>query len=44
MSQKLSSSQRIFAQNEQILQKEVLFCPKRMFVFKIYFYKNFINM
>ena len=35
----------IFARNEQILQKEALFCPaKRMFVFKIYFYKSFINM
>jgi len=33
----------IFARNEQILQKEVLFCPaKRMFMFKIYFYKSFI--
>jgi len=36
--------QRVFAQNEQILQKEA-FCPaKRIFVFKIYFYKSFINM
>jgi len=35
----------VFARNEQILQKEALFCPaKRMFVFKIYFYKSFINM
>ena len=37
--------QRVFATNEQILQKEALFCSaKRMFVFKIYFYKSFINM
>ena len=37
--------QRVFARNEQILQKEALFCPvKRIFVFKIYFYKSFINM
>ena len=36
---------RIFARSEQILQKEALFCPaKRMCVFKIYFYKSFINI
>ena len=36
---------RVFARNKQILQKEALFRPaKRMFVFKIYFYKSFINM
>jgi len=34
----------VFVRNEQILQKEALFCPaKRMFVFKIYFYKSFTN-
>ena len=42
---KIRLIRRIFARNEQILQKEALFCPaKRMFVFKIYFYISFINM
>ena len=45
ISRKLGSFDIVFARNEQILQKEALFCPaKRTFVYKIYFYKSFINM